>query len=54
MKRVKCIHYNTCISSAEYLCSDPKCPLNKKVIKKEDEERIERVRKAIDELWRKT
>lgn len=49
MGRVKCIHYNTCIASEEYLCIDPKCPLNKKVQKKEDDERLEAVRKLLDE-----
>ena len=49
MKKVKCIHFNTCVATEEHLCSDPRCPLNKSILQKEDNERLELIRKVIDD-----
>jgi len=47
--KVNCIHYYTCISG-EPVCSDPYCPVNKLINKKEHEEHLQELRVLFKKL----
>jgi len=47
---MKCPHYSICVAqSSDTLCSDLRCPLNKKIHEKEEEDRLLGVKKILDD-----
>ena len=45
---MNCQHYHICISKNGSLCEDSKCVINKKQRLKENEERLQEVRRLLD------
>jgi len=45
---MKCQHFHICVNSYNPLCSDSKCSLIKQEQGREDQSRLESVRRAID------
>jgi len=50
---MNCQHYHICISKNGSLCEDSKCVINKKQRLKENEERLQEVRRLLDNYKKK-
>lgn len=48
---MNCQHYHTCISGNGSLCRDSKCIINKKQRLKENEERLQEIRRFLDKRF---
>jgi hypothetical protein len=48
---MNCQHYHICISENGSLCEDSKCIINKKQRLKENEERLQKIRRLLDKRF---